>query len=889
MLRDCKYNTFGGKKLAFFESDFQLEDEDECLTYLMGESTNRALLDTGASSTVCGKKWLTVFEESLTSAEHQEVKVTPCEKNLRFGDGDAVTAKIQKTLPVTICGQKVTLSVFVVNNDIPLLLSRESMKKMKMKIDNETDKVYALGGEENLVITKSGHMMIPIGRCESSISQTDLVDTAEQHLTFHVSTDSVKCAEHLHKYFAHGSTSKIVQFVKTMQLPNEKEIVNALRKVEGSCDFCKQHKSKEKPHRKVALPMGQKFNDVIAIDLKMLNGGQWILHIIDSVTRYAAAAAIKSKEADEIMTKLFDKWIAIFGRPGIILSDNGGEFNNEKFLEMCAVLNIKVRTTPAESPFCNGTVERHNGLLSEMIEAVLNDTNCNIDIAISWAINAKNSLANVYGFSPHQLVFGRNPEIPGVLQNTDHLPALNDETSSKILADHLNALAAARSSFIKLENTSKLKRVLQERIQDAAWNHKYVSGDQVYYKRTKVKGPWLGPATVVGHLANQVLLKDGGSLIRIHPCKIVLKSSADNQVEQGQEPTKVDNSSQTPTKCRQSGRTNHAAESKVRRVLEEKISSPWSLSEDESDQEGELETCSAGDLESVQDSESESDLEEEPEEHGTVSSVSGNVNQDSDLAREPEDHGTVSSVLENVNQDSETEREPDEIRAESSVSGSMNQSDWESLCQNRSGVGVKKNDIIRFKSSESDEWNNALVIARAGKPKGKNKDLYNVRLDESNGEPVSVELGDPVQVERLKIVPAVEKILFIQEDEEIIFLTSRFPDEEKVKKAKEVELQKFNEYNVFSEVKNIGQKTISCRWVVAEKGELVKARLVARGYEEFLQSRVDAPTVSTVSLRSLLTITASNKWKIQSFDVTSAFLQSEDLERPEQNIMSFIL
>ena len=115
MMKDCKYNTFGGKKLAFFESDFQLEDKDECLTYLMGESTNRALLDTGASSTVCGKKWLIVFEESLTPAEHQEVKVTPCMKNFSFGDGDAVTAKIQKILPVTICGQEVTLSVFVVD------------------------------------------------------------------------------------------------------------------------------------------------------------------------------------------------------------------------------------------------------------------------------------------------------------------------------------------------------------------------------------------------------------------------------------------------------------------------------------------------------------------------------------------------------------------------------------------------------------------------------------------------------------------------------------------------------------------------------------------------------------------------------------------------------
>ncbi|XP_063692114.1 uncharacterized protein LOC134824261 [Bolinopsis microptera] len=93
MMRDCKYNTFGEKKLTFFESDFKLKDEDKCL---MGESKNRALLDTGASSTVCGKKWLTVFEESLTSAEQEEVKVTSCEKNFCFGDGDAVTARYRK-------------------------------------------------------------------------------------------------------------------------------------------------------------------------------------------------------------------------------------------------------------------------------------------------------------------------------------------------------------------------------------------------------------------------------------------------------------------------------------------------------------------------------------------------------------------------------------------------------------------------------------------------------------------------------------------------------------------------------------------------------------------------------------------------------------------------
>ena len=85
----------------------------------------------------------------------------------------------------------------------------------------------------------------------------------------------------------------------------------------------------------------------------------------------------------------------------MIMSDNGGEFVNAEFVEMCAVMNIGVRTSPVESPWCNGTVELHNGVLAEMIDAVLEDTRCNLDIAISCAINA-----NVYGFSPHQLVFG---------------------------------------------------------------------------------------------------------------------------------------------------------------------------------------------------------------------------------------------------------------------------------------------------------------------------------------------------------------------------------------------------------------------------------------------------------------------------------------------------
>lgn len=826
-VKDCPYNTFPGsgaadkpKKLAFFESEFQLEDEEESLVHLMGESTNMALLDTGASSTVCGTKWLTVFEESLTPEERREIVVTPCDKTFRFGDGDAVIARIKKNLPVTICGQKATLSVFVVDNDVPLLLSRESMKMMKMKIDNEVDKVYALGGEEDLVITKSGHIMIPISKI--ALEERDQVD-----VTFFVNS-AKKCADHLHRYFAHGPTSKIVKFVESMQLPDEKAIVSALLDVEKSCDFCKQHKSKEKPHRKVAIPMGHKFNDVIALDLKLLNCGSWLLHMIDPVTRYAAASIVENKGAEEILTKLFDKWISVFGRPGLVMSDNGGEFVNEKFTEMCAVMNIKIRTSPSESPWCNGTVERHNGLLAEMIDAVLHETKCNLNIAVAWAVNAKNSLSNVYGFSPHQLVFGKNPGIPGLLQDVNHLPALNEETCCMIVAENLKALAAARASFVKLENSSKLKRLLKDRVQEG-WNHRYVSGDQVYYKRTKTKGPWFGPAIVVGQLDNQVLLKDGGSLIRIHPCKIVLKTTADSQVtgDTCSSEQRTDKESQNQTKNLQSKRP-HISEC-----------------EDERPQSSGFYDCQRP---------HGSDQEREEEKAWTT---------------DEEDADEDSSIQEETQAANAETASPDEQTPSQSQEDTVL---WEPVPVTGGSRSIKCNDLIRFRSSDREKWRNALVVSRAGKVNGKLKNHYNVAEDER--DPLCVDLGPDTFVEKRT---TGENVMFIQE--ECAIYATCLPDEGKVQRAKEAELAKFREYNVYEEVKNIGQKTVSCRWVVTKKGEKVKARLVARGFEEMLINQVDAPTVNSTSLWCLFTVTASNNWKIQSFDVSSAFLQSEDLVR----------
>ena len=80
-------------------------------------------------------------------------------------------------------------------------------------------------------------------------------------------------------------------------------------------------------------------------------------------------------------------------------------------------LNIIVHTTPAESPWSNGLNEQHNGILGEMVKKTLEDTHCSFEIALAWAISAKNTLHGVHGFSPNQLVFSRNPNLPSFLND----------------------------------------------------------------------------------------------------------------------------------------------------------------------------------------------------------------------------------------------------------------------------------------------------------------------------------------------------------------------------------------------------------------------------------------------------------------------------------------
>ena len=72
----------------------------------------------------------------------------------------------------------------------------------------------------------------------------------------------------------------------------------------------------------VSVSLAGEFTEVAAMDLKIFESSI-ILHLVDHVTRFSAAAVVKSKDRNEIIKHSFRTWISIFSAPSKIFSDNG--------------------------------------------------------------------------------------------------------------------------------------------------------------------------------------------------------------------------------------------------------------------------------------------------------------------------------------------------------------------------------------------------------------------------------------------------------------------------------------------------------------------------------------------------------------------------------------
>ena len=91
------------------------------------------------------------------------------------------------------------------------------------------------------------------------------------------------------------------------------------------------------------------------------------MSIIDYHTRYLTLAPVSSKQADAVTRAFGNSFVAYFGPPRHVTTDNGTEFTGRPLEEMCQALNITHGYTIPYHPKANGMVERTNRVVRDTL------------------------------------------------------------------------------------------------------------------------------------------------------------------------------------------------------------------------------------------------------------------------------------------------------------------------------------------------------------------------------------------------------------------------------------------------------------------------------------------------------------------------------------------
>uniref|UniRef100_K7G546 ribonuclease H n=1 Tax=Pelodiscus sinensis TaxID=13735 RepID=K7G546_PELSI len=149
--------------------------------------------------------------------------------------------------------------------------------------------------------------------------------------------------------------------------------------------------------------------DIVGPLEKSARGHQSILVVVDYATRYPEAVPLRNTLSKTIAKEL----IQIFSRVGIpkeILTDQGTPFVSKLMKDLCTLLRIRALRTSVYHPQTDGLVERFNRTLKSMLKKVVSRDGKDWDMLLPYLMFAVREVPQAStGFSPFELLYGRNP------------------------------------------------------------------------------------------------------------------------------------------------------------------------------------------------------------------------------------------------------------------------------------------------------------------------------------------------------------------------------------------------------------------------------------------------------------------------------------------------
>ena len=131
--------------------------------------------------------------------------------------------------------------------------------------------------------------------------------------------------------------------------------------------------------------------------------------IVDAFTLYVALNPVAHCNAYYAYTTLYEHWIAKFGLPEVLVTDNGTEYINKEIITLCHLYNIKHKPRTSHAPWTNSLVEGMNRSLQEYLRCIINGndtryTEWSVDVKL-FPLSYYSQITTTLGMSPNEMVF----------------------------------------------------------------------------------------------------------------------------------------------------------------------------------------------------------------------------------------------------------------------------------------------------------------------------------------------------------------------------------------------------------------------------------------------------------------------------------------------------
>ena len=127
-----------------------------------------------------------------------------------------------------------------------------------------------------------------------------------------------------------------------------------VEKLVKSCETCIQCKRSKQPKAKLRISDTPNARRMMSMDL----GNRHFLLMIDMNTKFIVTSSIPDMKAETIEKEIIRKWIAYFGVPEAIISEQGNNIDGETIRELCIKLKIKKLHSSPWHPQGNSSSER---------------------------------------------------------------------------------------------------------------------------------------------------------------------------------------------------------------------------------------------------------------------------------------------------------------------------------------------------------------------------------------------------------------------------------------------------------------------------------------------------------------------------------------------------